>query len=251
MSRVRSAVGVAALALASASCSATFGLPKGQTEQGGDISHLWTVFMTAGIVVAAIVYALIVWSVLRYRRRRSDDGEALGRQFHANIPLEIVYTAIPVLIVIGLFSVSLRTEHGVDAVTPHPDVVLDAQAFSWGWRFSYPELGVNVVSAPSGPGLPGPVIELPVDETTQVNLSSQDVIHAFWVPAFNFKRDAIPANPTSFDLTPQDQGEFRGVCAEFCGLNHAYMGFTVRVVDRATFEAWVAQQQQAITGGTA
>jgi cytochrome c oxidase subunit 2 len=100
--------------------------------------------------------------------------------------------------------------------------------------------------------VPGPVIELPVDQTTQVDLSSRDVIHAFWVPAFNFKRDAIPGNPTSFDLTPQDLGDFRGVCAEFCGLNHAYMGFTVRVVDRPTFDAWVAQQRQpVIPGGTA
>jgi cytochrome c oxidase subunit 2 len=232
----------AALALVLTACSATYGLPRGQTRQGGDISSLWTTFMTAGIVVAAIVYALIVFSILRYRRRRSDDEDAIGRQFRANIPLEIVYTAIPVLIVIGLFTLSLRTERKVDAVASHPDVVVNAQAFSWGWRFSYPDLGVTVVSAPSGPGVPGPLIELPVDETTQVNLSSQDVIHAFWVPAFNFKRDAIPGNPTSFDLTPQDQGDFRGVCAEFCGLNHAYMGFTVRVVDRATFDAWATQR---------
>jgi cytochrome c oxidase subunit II len=251
MRRARLAASVAALALLSTACSATFGLPKGQTEQGGDISSLWTTFMTAGIVIAAIVYALIVFSILRYRRRRTDTEETLGRQFRANIPLEIVYTAIPVLIVIGLFTLSLRTERKVDAVSADPGVVLDAQAFSWGWRFSYPDLGITVVSQPSGPGVPGPVIELPVDETTQVDLSSQDVIHAFWVPAFNFKRDAIPGNPTSFDLSPQDQGDFRGVCAEFCGLNHAYMGFTVRVVDRTTFDAWVAQQRQASPGGTA
>jgi cytochrome c oxidase subunit 2 len=244
----RRGIGVAAcsaLALLASACSTSFGLPRGATEQGRHISDLWQSFMTAGVIVAAIVYALIGWSLIRYRKRRHERDDELGRQFHANVPLEIVYTAIPVLIVIGLFLLSFRTEDQVDAVSADPDVVLSAQAFSWGWRFEYPALGVSIVSAPSGEGVPGPDIYLPVGETIRVDLSSRDVIHAFWVPGFNFKRDAIPGNPTTFDLTPERQGTFRGVCAEFCGLNHAFMGFTVHVVSHDAFMAWIATQAGA------
>jgi cytochrome c oxidase subunit 2 len=247
VTQVRRFAAVMSLTLLAGGCS--FGLPEGATEQGRDISDLWSTFAVAGSAVAVIVYGLLLWSIVRYRHRRADEEGALGRQFHANVPLEVLYTAIPVLIVIGLFLLSFRTEERVDALTASPDVVLDAQAFAWGWRFSFPDLGVQVVSAPSGPGAREPDLYLPVGETTRVNLSSEDVIHAFWVPAFNFKRDAIPGNPTSFDLTPTDVGDFRGVCAEYCGLNHAYMGFTVHVVDRASFDDWVARQEQQ--GGTA
>jgi cytochrome c oxidase subunit 2 len=234
----------ATLGVAASACSSTFGMPGGGTEQGRDIADLWRIFFLAAIVVAAIVYGLILWSVVRYRRRRVDDPEALGRPLRANVPLEIVYTAIPVVLVVVLFVLSFRTEDRVDDQTDSPDLVVQAQAFSWGWRFTYPDLGVQVVSPPSAPGIPGPDLYLPQGETVRIDLSSRDVIHAFWVPEFNFKRDAIPGHPTSFDLTPVEPGSFRGVCAEFCGLNHALMDFTVHVVAPVEFTAWVAQEKQ-------
>jgi cytochrome c oxidase subunit II len=241
--RVRTGAAIAAFLLASA-CSPSFGFRKGATEQGRDIGDLWQVFIVAAVIVAGIVYALIGWSLLRYRRRRADDENALGRQFDANVPAEVVYTAIPVAIVIALFALTLRTNERVTEVVPDPDVVLNVDAFSWGWRFDYPELGVVIVSPPSGPGEPVAQIMLPADETTRVMLRSNDVIHAFWIPDFNFKRDAIPGHTNQFDLTPTDQGSFRGVCSEFCGLGHAYMTFEVTVTDRASFDRWVTQHQE-------
>jgi len=234
---------VAALGVAATACSSTFGMPGGGTEQGRDIADLWRTFFIAAIVVATIVYGLIVWSVIRYRRRRGDDPEALGRPLGANVPLEIVYTALPIVVVVVLFVFSFRTEDRVDA-TGAPDLVVQVQAFSWGWRFTYPDLGVEVVSPPSTPGVAGPDLYLPEGKTVQIDLSSRDVIHAFWVPGFNFKRDAIPGHPTSFDLTPVELGSFRGVCSEFCGLNHALMDFSVHVVTAEEFTAWIAQEKQ-------
>ena len=200
-----------------ASCSSSFGMPRGSSEQGREIFDLWQIFFWAGIVVAAIVYGLIAWSLVRYRRRRREAEAALGRQFHANVPLEIVYTAIPVVMVVVLFSLSFATEDRASSVTPDPDLTLRAEAFSWGWRFGFPDAGVEVVSEPSGGGVPGPEIRLPVGETTRIELTSNDVIHAFWVPDFLYKRDAIPGHVNVFDVTPTETGTYHGVCSEFAG----------------------------------
>jgi len=224
-------------------------MPRGSTEQGKDIFDLWQIFFWAGIGVAAIVYGLIGWSLLRYRRRRNEDETLLGRQFHANVPLEIIYTAIPVVIVIVLFVLSYRTERTASSLSASPDVTLRAEAFSWGWRFGFPDQGVEVVSQPSAEGVPGPEILLPLGETTRIELTSNDVIHAFWVPDFLYKRDALPGRINRFDVTPTDLGTFHGVCSEFCGLHHAYMTFTVRVVSPAAFDAWIASEAPA--GGLA
>ena len=245
MSRARVAA-IALLAATASSCSSSFGMPSGASEQGQDIFNLWQVFFWAAIVVAAVVYGLLGWSLLRYRRRRAEP-DALGRQFREHIPLEIVYTAIPVVIVIGLFAASISTGDTVGDVTPNPDVVLHAEAFSWGWRFSFPNEGVIVLSDPSGEGVPGPVVKLPVGETVRVELTSNDVIHAFWVPEFLFKRDAIPGRTNIFDVTPTTPGTYHGVCSEYCGLNHAYMTFTVEVVPAQEFRSWLTQQPSEST----
>jgi cytochrome c oxidase subunit II len=233
---------LAALATTAAACSRTFGFPEGRTVQGEDARQLWHLFMLAAIAVAAIVYGLIAWSLVRYRQRRNDPPDGLGKQGHSNVPIEIVYTAIPIVIVVVLFAWSLRTDERVTSPAADPSVTVHVEAFSWGWRLEYPELGVVVVAPPSSPTEPGPELVLPLGETTRVILTSNDVIHAFWVPEFDFKRDAIPGHTTEFDLTPNQAGTFRGVCGEFCGLNHAYMTFRVTVVDRPTFDRWVADR---------
>jgi cytochrome c oxidase subunit II len=192
------------------------------------------------------VYGLIAWCLVRYRRRRGEEN-ALGSQFRANIPIEVVYTALPVMLATSLFLLTVGTEHRVDEVAERPAVVLGVHAFTWGWRFTYEGQGVVVLSQPSGEGVPGPQIELPVGRTTRVVLASDDVIHSFWVPGFLFKRDAIPGRTNVFDVTPTRIGTYRGECAEFCGLNHAYMTFSVRIVPPATYEAWLARRRTAAT----
>jgi cytochrome c oxidase subunit 2 len=241
--RVALLVTVSLLGPWTVSCSGGFGMPRGATDQGRDIFGVWQVFIVAAIAVALIVYGLIGWSLIRYRRRRADPPEMRGAGFREHRSLEVVYVAIPLALVVVLFTVSVRANDRVTSTTRHPDVAVRVQAFTWGWRFSYP--GFSVVSEPSGPDVAGPELVLPIGRTTQIELVSDDVIHAFWVPGFLFKRDAIPGITQVFDVTPTVVGTYHGACAEFCGLNHAYMVFTVRVVSDSDFAAWLAEQRAA------
>jgi len=233
---------VAAVLLVGA-CSGSFGMPRGASEQAQETFQNWQIFFIAAIPVAGIVYVLIAWSIVRYRRRRSDPPGALGSQRTENLPAEIVYTAVPVVIVVALFVLAIRTDDRVTAISPDPDLVVRVEAFAWGWRFTYPD-GETVVSPPSGEDAAEPVMMLPHGETIRISLTSNDTIHAFWVPEFLYKHDAIPGRTFEFDVTPTEMGTFQGHCAEFCGLNHAYMNFEVQVVSRQDFDAWLGQQER-------
>ncbi len=228
--------------LALSSCAGS-GAPPGATTQGQDIHDLWGVFLVASIGVAAIVYGLILWSVLRHGRRRRPDGE-LPPQTREYVPIEILYTALPIVIVAVLFALTLRTDHRVTAVDPSPAATIHVEAFRWGWRFAYEGVGTTAVSAP---GAPPPEMVIPAGRPVHILLTAprNDVIHAFFVPDFLFKRDAIPGHPTDFDLTATEEGTYDGTCAEYCGLNHAFMPFVVRVVSEAEFTAWLAEQGSA------
>jgi cytochrome c oxidase subunit 2 len=218
-------------------CGSTFGMPAGGDSQGQDITHLWQIFFWASVGVASIVYGLIFWSLLRYRRRGRTDTPP---QFREHMPLEITYTTIPILIVAALFVVTMRTEGRVLALSPDPDVTVHVEGYTWGWRFAYEGTGIEVSSTPDGAP---PELVLPEGETTRIVLTSQDVIHAFFVPGFLFKRDAIPGRTSEFQLSPDRTGSYQGECAEFCGLDHAFMRFSVRVVPSSEYQTWVAQHQ--------
>lgn len=227
------ALGIACTCAAAAGgCAA---LPPGATVQSESLHEDWAVFFACGLVVATIVYALILFPLWRWRRR----DERFPAQTDRNVPLELTYTAIPLLIVAALFWITYRNETTVEALSASPDVTVQVTAFDWSWRFRYPSASVDVVGTPQHP----PEMVLPVDATTRIALGSADVDHAFWVPAFLFKRDAIPGMTNTFDLRPTTIGVFQGECAEFCGLAHADMRFTVRVVDRSTFERWLAEHR--------
>jgi cytochrome c oxidase subunit 2 len=219
--------------LAMSACK--FGAPAGASEQGQKISSLYQLMFWIAIGVGAIVLGLIAYSVLRFRRRNED----LPKQTRYHLPLEITYTVIPVVIVLFIFGVTYHVEHQVDHVSANPQVRVDATAFQWQWRFTYPQYGITIIGTPTT----YPTFEVPVGQTVQIELRAQDVIHAFYVPQFLFKRDAIPGHLNVFDFTVPEAGTFAGECAEFCGLNHAFMGFSVKAVPRSEFDAWVRQQQ--------
>jgi cytochrome c oxidase subunit 2 len=204
---------------------------------------MWVVFFWVGIAVMAVVYGLIAWCVIRYRRRASDT--AFPKQFRRNNAMEIVYTAIPLAMAAGLFALTYPAERRIEAIAPTQDVVVDVTGFRWSWRFDYPQLGVHVSGTPAA----APELVLPVDATTRFDVTSVDVDHSFWVPAFLFKRDAIPGLQNVFDWTPNRIGTFRGECGEFCGLDHAQMAFQVRVVSRADFARWVSAHKAVALGG--
>lgn len=230
-----------ALTMLLGACSGSFGMPRGVSEQAHETFSTWQFFFIVAIPVAGIVYVLLLWSLIRYRRRRSDAPDVLGSQRKENLPLEVVYTVIPVVIIVVLFVVSVRANDRVTEISSDPDLVVKVEAYAWGWRFSYPD-GVQVVSPPTSEDAPQPVMVLPESRTVRIELTSNDTIHAFWVPEFLYKHDAIPGRMFEFDVTPTELGTFQGHCAEFCGLNHAYMNFQVQVVSGADFDAWLQQE---------
>lgn len=227
---------VAACALlALAGCSTS----DGNTAQADRMSGTWTIFIAAAIAVYAIVGGLILFAAVAFRSR--DPAVVQAARFHQNVPLELTWTIVPIFIVGGLFWVTYVSEYHVDSVVRSPGEIVDVVGYRWSWRFSYPHEGV-VVEAGAGRT---PVLALPLGETTEIRLTSNDVIHAFWVPAYLFKRDAIPGRINTFDFTPTKSGTFLGRCGEYCGTYHAGMTFNVEVLPRAQFALWLRQH-----GGT-
>jgi len=214
------------------------GMPGGSTRQAKDIHSLYVFILILALAVFFAVEFAIVWSVLRYRRRPGDDE--LPKQTHGHFGVEILWTAIPTVIVATLFILSLRTLDRVDAKEAAPSETIEVTGFQWQWTFKYPAEGVVIRGSTEKP----PEMVLPVNEPIRIKEKSADVIHSFYVPNFNFKRDVIPGYENSFDFTPTEKRVFRGQCAEFCGLLHNKMTFSIRVVDRAEFEAWVAEQKR-------
>jgi len=206
-----------------------------KTDEGSKIAGLYQLMFWIAIGVGGITLGLILFSVVRYRRRTDD----LPKQTRYNVPLEITYTVIPVLIVAFIFAATFHVERRVDRLSPDPEVVVDANAFQWQWRFTYPQYDISIIGSPTE----YPTFVVPVDERIRIKLRAEDVIHAFFVPQFLFKRDAIPGRLNEFEITIPDEGRFLGECAEFCGLNHAEMVFYVKAVPRDEFDQWVREQQ--------
>lgn len=211
------------------------------TEQADDIDRVWDAFVYMAIGVLAFVVVLVVYVVIRYRRR--DDR--LPRQKHYNIPLEVAYTLIPFLIVVGIFAVTVVTVNAIDDTDREPDLTVHVTAFQWQWEFEYPDAGVRIVG---GPATDIPELVLPADSSVLFQLESLDVIHSFWITAFRFKRDIIPGRVTEFsvDMSEDAAGSYpnAGVCAEYCGLDHALMQFSVLVLEPDEFDAWLADPSQ-------
>jgi len=225
-------VAVAAGLLVLGGCG-NLGMPQPVTSQGTESRDLWRIFVWVAIVIGLIVYGLVVFVVIRYRRQRTA-GEPSQRQY--NVPVEIVYTALPLVIVGVLLGLSIRTENNVTSTTKAPDVTVRVVGFQWQWQFAYEGSPVTIT------GVPGkdPVLVLPVGRTVRLELSSPDVVHSFWVPHFIEKRDLIPRVDNAIDVNITEAGEWAGVCSEFCGLNHTAMRFSVRAVPAPEFDAWLA-----------
>jgi len=238
----------APLALAGCSFYPTYGASRGVTKQGQDTFKLYSGMMTTGIIIGGLVGLLILWTLLRYRKR-SDE---MPHQFHENIPIEVLYTAVPILIVAVLFLYTVLTENNVDATVPvnasvtstgKPVVEVRVTAFQWGWRFDYPGLDVGVAGETTdGPGGHGPQMVVPVDQTVQITLVSDDVIHGFYVRDFNFSRYALPGVTNIFDINVLHTGTYNGQCTQICGLYHSEMLFSVKAVTPAAFAQWASSQ---------
>jgi cytochrome c oxidase subunit 2 len=225
-------------------CSSRGGVPEPASRQGGDILDLWRILLAAGIALGVVVIGLILWAVLRYRRPRGAGPGDLPKQTGANVPLEVLYTAVPLVIVAVLFAITMRSQDRVTRLSAVPDLDVEVTGFQWGWRFHYPAESVTVRGDANQP----PRLVLPVGANVRFQLVSADVVHSFFVPAFLVKRDLIPGVDNEIEVRPTETGTYRAFCAEFCGLDHWRMSFDVEVVPPEAFQAFLAEQQQAPSG---
>jgi len=187
--------------------------------------------------VFLVVAGLLVWSMIRYRRR----GDELPPQIHGNNKLELTWTLIPLLLVIVLFVVTIQGQNKALQRSTRPALEVDVLAFQWSWRFAYEGQGVEVVGSPGNV----PELVVPVGQPVRIRLRSADVVHSFYVPRTLFKRQAIPGRTTEFDLTFEKVGTYQGHCVQFCGLAHDDMLFRVRVVSPGEFQSWLAQASRS------
>lgn len=205
------------------------GLVEPITVEGERLANFWSGAWTLALVVGGFVMALIIFAVIRYRRRSESDAP---RQIRYHVPLEILYTIVPIIIVMSLFYFTVRDQNYVLDESGEESVTVLVEGYKWSWGFSYKD--DNVYEA----GTPGevPVLYLPVDEKVRFEVVSSDVIHSFWIPAFIFKIDAIPGRLNTFEATPNRLGTFAGRCAEYCGIDHSRMLFTAKVVERDEYD---------------
>ncbi|HEY1826141.1 MAG TPA: cytochrome c oxidase subunit II [Acidimicrobiales bacterium] len=214
----------------------TLGAEPGATTSSHSAFDLWQGFTIGAMIIGFLVTFLIIWAVFRYRRR----GDTIPRQTQYHLPLEFTYTIIPILIVLGLFAATLVVENK-EVANPKTNVVIDVNAFQWGWKFTYPGHDVVVV----GQTTQDPEMVMPVNENVHINLTSSDVIHGFYVNAFNFSRYALPGVLNQFTFRAVTTGTYDGQCTQLCGLYHSLMWFRVKVVSDSDYAAWLAANANA------
>jgi cytochrome c oxidase subunit 2 len=244
------AVALAALVLLSG-CSAGdvfyFGWPKGGiTDQSHRMFTLWIGSIIAALVVGVFVWGLIIWCVIRYRKR----GEELPAQTRYNLPIEILYSVVPFLIISVLFYYTAVVQTDVDKIQPNPDVTVHVVASKWNWEFEYPEekdaSGQPVRTIGASDYVP--VLVVPTHKRIRFLEDSQDVIHSFWVPELLFKRDVFPGGvQNKFEVTIDQEGAYVGRCAELCGTYHSMMNFELRAIPFDEYQRFIQDKKQGMS----
>ncbi len=187
-------------------------------------------YLSAGVFI--IVEGALLFSIVRFRRRKGDDAPAV--QVHGNPTLEITWTVLPILLVAVLFILTVRTVSAIAAPLAGPeDVVIRVIGHRWWWEFQYPDLGFVTANE----------MHVPVGATVQLDVESVDVIHSFWVPQLSGKADAVPGQVNHLWFEAMQTGNYHGQCSEYCGLNHANMRLLLVVDSPSEFDAWVENQQ--------
>ncbi|WP_431247661.1 aa3-type cytochrome oxidase subunit II [Leifsonia xyli] len=223
------------------------------------ISGLWVTSWIVLLIVGIVVWGLILWAVIVYRRRKGQTG--LPVQLRYNMPIEIFYTIVPLILVLGFFAFTARDQAAIEKPYANPDYKIQVYAKQWAWDFNYVsdnvyDPGIQVQpddnSATPGSVQEGkvPVLYLPENKKITIQLDSRDVIHSFWVPAMLYKKDVIPGktNYIYFETTDRT-GTFVGKCAELCGEYHSAMLFNVKIVSQKEYDAHIQSlKDQGFTG---
>ncbi len=218
-------------------------IPSPVTDQGKIIFDLWQGTWVALWIVGGITWLLILGAAIAYRRRHSEQIPAQTRY---NLPIEVMYTIAP-LIVIAVFTLfTWRDEAKVTDLKDDPDVIVNVVGYQWNWAFNYIDDDVYESGTPNDL----PTLYLPVGERVRFVLTSPDVNHSFWIPAFLMKMDVIPSRVNQFEVTPTQTGRYAGRCAELCGTYHSQMLFWVQVVSPEEYQTKMAELAAAGQTGT-
>lgn len=207
------------------------------SEQGKKVYTLYNIVLALAVVIGVAVIGMILFTCVRYRKQPGDD--TMPPQTHGNTTFEVIWTAIPTVIVLALFAMSFVTIRAIDKPTGDRAAIIEVRGFQWSWTFDYGTnaAGTRVVVRTLKNTDP-PVMVLPVGQKVHIEQRTDNVLHSFFVPAFLFKRDLVPGKANGFDLTVTSPGEYLGQCAELCGTEHAQMTFKVRAVSRTEFDEW-------------
>lgn len=218
------------------------------TNMTDRITNLWVGSWVAALIVGILVWGLTIWCIVAYRKRRGDNQLPVQTRYH--LPLEILYTAVPVVMIGVLFFYTQRDMTAIRDTSAEPAVEIEVYGKQWSWDFNYLtddvyDYGIhaeNVGELEGSLGAPGthetfPTLYLPVGEPVEFTLKSRDVIHSFWIPAFLDKMDMVPGRVNTWQVTPLREGIYAGKCAELCGEFHSGMLFNVAVVSREEYDA--------------
>lgn len=227
----------ASLLLTLTGCSQVSGLgfPEGVSSVNDISLSLWQGSWIAGGVVGVITLILILWPAV-FHRAHASKGE-FPKQTQYNIPVEIVYTVIPFIIVAVLFYFTAVKQEEIVAKSPTVAHDITVNAFQWSWQFGYPEAGEKAVvtGTPDKP----PTLVVPVGERVRYKIIANDVVHGFWIPAFMVQIQNIPGVTNNLEFTANKIGEYPGRCNMLCGRNHAQMLFTIKVVSQADYQQYL------------
>jgi cytochrome c oxidase subunit 2 len=222
---------------------------RGITDNADRILDLWIGSWIAALAVGLVTWGLMLWCMIAYRRRRNETGYPRQVAYHA--PLEVFYTIVPIALIMSLFFFTERTQAEITALDDNPDVTVQVYGKQWAWDFNYLtddvwDTGIQGhLDGEEGVPERVPTLYLPVDSDVELQVTSRDVIHSFWVPAFLEKRDMFPGRTNNIAITTGQEGEYFGKCAEFCGEYHSEMLFNVNVVSQAEYDAHIQSLRDA------
>ncbi len=229
----RLAIALCLLALVLAGCSPehypqTTLLPRGDFARIAD--DLLDTTVKWAVLVFVLVEGALVYSIFRFRGK---PGDSEPHQTHGNTTVEIIWTVIPALILAAIAVPTVQAIFLTNA-TPKADALrIEVVGHQWWWEFRYPEYNLTTANE----------IHVPMGRTVSLHMGSADVIHSFWVPQFAAKRDVFANRETRLWFKAEVVGEYPGQCAEFCGIQHARMGYRIRAQTPEEFQAWVAHMQ--------
>jgi len=238
-----------------------FNMPYGVTAASRDAYDMHMLLFWVCVAIGVGVFSVMIWSIIRHRRSRG----AKASQFSENTKVEVIWTVIPVLILAGVAVPATAVLLKTNAESPEPDVVVDVHGSQWKWQYAYPDQDISFfsnlsstsrdagrVDAQESPAnvpyylldVDNPLV-VPAGQDVRLRITSDDVIHSWWVPQLGFKTDAVPGMVNKMDIVIDEPGIYRGQCAELCGTGHGYMPVVVEAVTPEAFTEWVAQKHQA------